>query len=80
MKSKGSHTKEIRAGCTASSSGKEPYIISMEVLKSVDSNNLDFKLLTTDISTAMFQKAKMGIYSQEPTHKIPIEALRISIN
>lgn len=80
VQEKGGSVKKIRAWCTASSSGEEPYTITMEVLESAHqlgchANQLDFKLLATDISTDMLQKAQRGIYRQGSVDKIPQEQL-----
>lgn len=61
------------AGC---SSGEEPYTLAM-VLKEFGSQypRFNFLVLATDISTAVLDKARMGIYDQEKIAPVPM-ALR----
>jgi chemotaxis protein methyltransferase CheR len=57
---------KIRAWCAASSSGEEPYTITMVVKEALENvGGCDFKLLATDISTRMLSKAKQGVYKAE---------------
>jgi len=58
--------KRVRIWSAACSSGEEPYSIAMtarEVLPDLDL--LDFKILATDISRAMIERAVTGIYRRD---------------
>ncbi len=59
------------AGC---STGEESYTLAM-VLKEFMSlhASLDFRILATDISTEVLEKARMGIYEHEKIAPIPIQ-------
>ena len=51
------------AGC---SSGEEPYTIAIVLLESIpDTATLDIKILATDISDRMMEKARQGLYDEE---------------
>ena len=63
---------KLRGWCTAASSGEEPYTIIMEVLDTLaDTPGCDFKLLATDISTKMLDRAKTGVYNRLQTEDVP---------
>lgn len=59
------------AGC---SSGEEPYTLSM-ILSEWQGihSGFDFKIMATDISTEILQKAKRAVYSIEKADEIPME-------
>lgn len=64
--------KKIRIWCAASSSGEEPYTLAMTVFNHIKPNNgWDVKILATDISTRILQKAIDGIYKAELLNDIP---------
>lgn len=62
--------RRFRIWSSACSSGEEPYSIAMTVLDSIG-GNFDTKILATDISTRVLDKAQMGIYEAEKTYQIP---------
>jgi chemotaxis protein methyltransferase CheR len=65
-------TKKLRIWCAASSSGEEPYTLAMTVFNHLKPNNgWDVKILATDISTKILQKAINGIYRKELLKDIP---------
>ena len=65
-------TKKLRIWCAASSSGEEPYTLAMTVFNHLKPNNgWDVKILATDISTRILQKAINGIYRKELLKDIP---------
>lgn len=64
-------TKKLRIWCAASSTGEEPYSITITVLKSIPANQWDFKLLATDISTNVLQQAATGQYTDKKLLEIP---------
>ncbi len=66
----------IRIWSAAASSGEEPYSIAMvvqSVLNKMGLNNqqVDIKILATDISTKILRKAIQGIYFQKQLAKVP---------
>ncbi len=64
--------RKLRIWCAASSSGEEPYSLAITVLNHVKPNNgWDIKILATDISTQILQKAVAGIYKMETLKDIP---------
>jgi chemotaxis protein methyltransferase CheR len=64
--------KKLRIWCAASSSGEEPYTLAITVLNHMKpSNGWDIKILATDISTEILQKAVAGIYKMESMKDIP---------
>lgn len=50
------------AGC---SSGEEPYSIAITLLENLQKGRWDAKILATDISTRILEKAKAGVYPAE---------------
>jgi chemotaxis protein methyltransferase CheR len=66
---------KIRLWCAASSSGEEPYTISMTVLDVIGARNVDFLLLATDISTRVLEKARLGQYDDRVVQPIVRERL-----
>ena len=69
--------KRLRIWCTAASSGQEPYSLAM-ILKEVAGALAGWRIdiLATDLSAAMLEKAKAGIYSQfEVQRGLPIQLL-----
>lgn len=64
--------KKLRIWCAASSSGEEPYTLAMTVFNHLKPNNgWDVKILATDISTKILNKAINGIYREELLKDIP---------
>lgn len=63
---------KLRAWSAGCSSGEEPYSIAITLLDSVKGQGRwDIKVLATDISTTMLEKAKKGIYNQERIAPVP---------
>ena len=65
--------RRFRYWCAASSTGEEPYTISMtiaEVEREVGIRS-DWKLLATDISTRVLEIAGNGVYSTESLSQVP---------
>ncbi|MCX7772467.1 MAG: chemotaxis protein CheR [Clostridia bacterium] len=61
---------EIRAWSAASSTGEEPYTLAM-VLKEAFSEQVNVKVLATDIDTSVLSKAQRGIYPIGVLNDIP---------
>ncbi len=67
-----SNNRKLRIWCAASSSGEEPYTLAMTVFNHIKANNgWDVKILATDISTRILQKAIDGTYKTELLKDIP---------
>lgn len=73
LKTKESRTKDLRIWCGAASSGEEPYMIAMVLADffGLERNQWDTKILATDISTKVLQKAVAGVYNEEQLDKLP---------
>ncbi|MBE0537342.1 MAG: protein-glutamate O-methyltransferase [Phycisphaerae bacterium] len=56
----------LRAWSAGCSSGEEPYTIAIVLLEAVEGQGRwDTKVLATDISTAILEKAKQGLYDEQ---------------
>lgn len=62
--------RKFRFWSAASSTGEEPYTIAMTLLESIEKNACDIKILATDISTKVLNKAINGIYDSEKLKSI----------
>ncbi len=73
LKSKESRNKDLRIWCGAASSGEEPYMIAMVLADffGLEREQWDTKVLATDISTKVLQKAITGIYTAEQLQSVP---------
>ncbi len=59
------------AGC---STGEEPYTLAMVLSEFAETRpGFEFKVLATDISTRVLEKARLGVYDQEGVSPIPEE-------
>jgi chemotaxis protein methyltransferase CheR len=62
------------AGC---SSGEEPYTLAMVLSDYAETRaGFRFRILASDISTAVLAKAEMGIYSEESAAPVPVSMKR----
>lgn len=62
----------VRIWSAASSTGEEPYSIAMTVHDLMqDMTDLTFKILATDISTRVLERAKRGVYPATSAESIP---------
>lgn len=66
-------SRDLRMWCAASSTGEEPYSLAMILEDHFGklSPGWDKKILATDISVNVLEKAKKGIYEQEKVKDIP---------
>jgi len=70
LKNKISDQKYVRIWSAACSTGEEAYSIAITVFESIKNiQNLDFKILATDISTKVLQAAKTGCYDIDKVDK-----------
>ncbi|MGQ3685534.1 MAG: CheR family methyltransferase [Candidatus Loosdrechtia sp.] len=68
--------RKFRIWCAAASSGEEPYTIAMTLFNHVKpGNGWDIKILATDISTKVLQKAIQGIYKEDLLKDVPPEII-----
>jgi len=58
-------SKKIRIWCAASSSGEEPYTLVISILEAMNTINWDIKMLATDISSNILNKAREGKYKHQ---------------
>ncbi|KHE94179.1 MAG: protein-glutamate O-methyltransferase CheR [Candidatus Scalindua rubra] len=67
-----SKNRKLRIWCAASSSGEEPYTLAMTVFNHIrPDNGWDVKILATDISTRILQKAIEGTYKMALLNDVP---------
>jgi chemotaxis protein methyltransferase CheR len=62
---------EFKVWCAASSSGEEPYTLSMIAHREFERSNIKCRLLATDISLTILNKAQRGIYLREHVEQLP---------
>ncbi|MCX7635218.1 MAG: protein-glutamate O-methyltransferase [Syntrophales bacterium] len=61
------------AGC---STGEEPYSLAIAVRECLGDRPCDVKILATDISTRVLNKAMSGIYAEDRIERVPRDLLR----
>lgn len=73
LKTKENARKDLRIWCGAASSGEEPYMIAMVLSDffGLERDQWDTKVLATDISTKVLQKAMAGVYEAEQLKNLP---------
>ncbi len=69
----GQGRNRLRVWSAACSSGEEPYTIAMTLDRAIGNQAVDWKILATDISTRVLQRAQEGIYDHERVSRIPPE-------
>ncbi len=70
---KKSGKKKIRVWSAGCSSGEEPYTMAIVFHENIKNlSTWDLKILATDISTRMLDKARAGIYKMETLQDVPI--------
>jgi chemotaxis protein methyltransferase CheR len=62
----------FRLWCAASSTGEEPYTISMTLQETPGARQCDMKLLATDISTRVLAHARKGTYAEKNMQGVPL--------
>ena len=71
--------REVKFWSAACSSGQEPYTLAMVVHETAKSKNVDpaqVKILATDISTQILQKAEAGVYTAKELESVPAEWIK----
>ncbi len=72
---RGTRLRIWSAGC---STGQEPYTIGLDLLAAFpDLKRWDFKILATDIDTAVIAKASMGVYPENELSGLSTERARL---
>ena len=73
LKKKESLNRDLRIWCGAASTGEEPYTLAMVLMDffGFDHAAWDTKVLATDISTEVLQRAISGVYSKEEVTSLP---------
>lgn len=66
-----SDQRRFRIWSAASSSGEEAYSIAMTVLEAANGSRPDVRILATDISTRVLEKAREGVYEGEKLAPVP---------
>src|SRR5690606_29047781 len=66
--------RRFRYWCAAASSGEEPYTLAM-TLHALGAAELDLRILATDISTAILERAIAGVYPEKAVGAIAPELL-----
>lgn len=62
--------RRFRVWSAACSSGEEPYTMAM-IMSEICGDKTDWKILATDISTNILEKAEKGIFSDEQIKSVP---------
>jgi len=63
--------RRLRFWSAASSSGEEPYSMAITIAEAVGERPIDWRILATDISTRVLEKAEKGEYLQSSLSPIP---------
>jgi chemotaxis protein methyltransferase CheR len=67
----GEGQRRFRYWSAACSTGEEPYTMAMVALEAAAHSHADIRILATDISTRVLEKARAGLYPPEKTAGIP---------
>lgn len=70
---------EFNVWCAASSTGEEPYTLSMILHKQAKLNPFPYSILATDIDSDVLDKARHGVYPKAKLPEIPLEYQKDSI-
>ena len=63
--------RQLRFWSAASSTGEEPYTMSIELAEITKNRPIDIKILATDISTKVIRQSLHGCYSEEKIAPVP---------
>ncbi len=72
-------SSEFNIWCAASSTGEEPFTLSMVLLKHAKIQPFSYSILATDIDSEVLSRAKRGVYPISKLEEIPLEYRRDSI-
>jgi len=65
--------EQLRVWSAGCSSGEEPYTLAMVLSEYAQTHSgFHFKILATDISTIVLEKARMGVYTSEVVEPVPV--------
>lgn len=70
-KKQNASSNRIRVWSAGCSSGEEPYSIAITLLENLPGGRWDAKILATDISTRILDKAKAGVYAPDRVSPVP---------
>lgn len=65
--------KHLNVWCAASSTGEEPYTLSLVLHEALKNSGVSFDILASDIDTKVLKFAKNGVYRKEHLHQIPTQ-------
>lgn len=71
QKSSNGGVPKLRIWCAGCSTGEEPYSIAITLKEVIKNDNVNFKILATDISTRVLKTATAGIYPYDRVKNIP---------
>lgn len=63
--------KHLDVWCAASSTGEEPYTLSLVLNQALKGRGITYKIVATDIDTRVLSQAKNGVYSKDKLWQIP---------
>ncbi len=71
------YTRPLFVWCSASSTGEEPYTLAMVLQQYAEAHpGFRFRILATDLSTKVLEKANLAIYPEDVVAPIPIDLRR----
>lgn len=70
---------EFNVWCAASSTGEEPYTLSMVLHRQAKLRPFRYSILATDIDSDVLEKAKRGVYPKAKLDEIPLDYQRDSV-
>ncbi|MCP3921884.1 MAG: protein-glutamate O-methyltransferase CheR [Desulfobacterales bacterium] len=65
------NTRPIKIWCGASSTGEEPYSVTVQFLE----KGYDVQLIATDLSHTVLAKAKQGVFHEKRAENVPVNIL-----
>lgn len=73
LKNKESGIREVRGWCGAASTGEEPYMLAMVLADffGLEREQWDTRILATDVSTRVLERALAGVYTAEQLKNVP---------
>ncbi len=67
----GATTQPLTVWSAASSTGEEPYTLAMVLSEFSEAHGIDWRIIATDICTAVLARARRAIYGQEAVAPVP---------